>query len=95
MGVKMPHCGFLVVKDLVSPDKSLQCIMGINKISQFRQLVNAEFDTTLGARVDSEWRNVFQKAQTCTVEKTCCMGCWETGRAHTHWVTSDHLGKGI
>ncbi len=69
MGIKMPNCGFLVVKDISSPENTVPCIIGMNIISQCRQLVQAEFDTTLGGKLDSDWRYVFQKVQTCTVNR--------------------------
>uniref|UniRef100_A0A9J8AN32 ribonuclease H n=1 Tax=Cyprinus carpio carpio TaxID=630221 RepID=A0A9J8AN32_CYPCA len=69
MGIKMPDCGFLVVKDVSSPENTVPCILGMNIISRCRQLVQAEFETTLGGKLDSDWRHVFQKVQTCTVNK--------------------------
>lgn len=67
LGITMPNSGFLVVKDISSPGKTVPCIIVINIISQCRQLVQAEFDTTYRGKLDSYWRHVFQKVQTCTV----------------------------
>lgn len=69
MGIKIPNCGFLVVKDISRPENTVPCIIGMNIISQCRQQVQAEFDTTLGGKLDSEWRCVFQKVQACTVNR--------------------------
>lgn len=69
MGIKMPDCGFLVVKNISSPGDTVPCIVGMNIIRQCKQLVQAEFDTTLGGKLDSDWRHVFQQAQTCVVDR--------------------------
>lgn len=62
MGMILPECGFLVVKETPSPS-SVAVLIGMNIISKCRQIVHAEFDTTLGGRLDSDWRAVFQQAQ--------------------------------
>ncbi|XP_048849544.1 uncharacterized protein LOC125719208 [Brienomyrus brachyistius] len=69
MGLKLPSCGFLVVRDPVSTEQSLPCIVGMNIISRCRELVYAEFDTTLGGKLDSDWRDVFQRLQKCSVDR--------------------------
>lgn len=61
MGLKLPNCGFLVVKDSFDDEQSVPCIVGMNIISQCRELVYAEFDTTLGGKLDSDWRDFFRK----------------------------------
>ncbi len=62
MGMTLPECGFLIVKDTPSPS-SMAVLIGMNIISKCRQIVHAEFDTTLGERLDSNWRVAFQQAQ--------------------------------
>lgn len=42
---------------------SVAVLIGMNIISKCRQIVHAEFDTTLGGRLDSNWRVAFQQAQ--------------------------------
>lgn len=70
MGMKIPDCGFLVVKDPQKSQLSVPGIIGMNIISRCRQLVQAEFDTTLGGRVDADWRTAFQNLLKCSPEKT-------------------------
>uniref|UniRef100_A0A3B1KGI5 ribonuclease H n=1 Tax=Astyanax mexicanus TaxID=7994 RepID=A0A3B1KGI5_ASTMX len=70
MGIKIPDCGFLVVKNPESSQSSLPAIIGMNIISRCRQLVQAEFDRTLDAKLDSDWRTVFQQMHKCDVDKT-------------------------
>lgn len=67
MGLKIPDCGFLVVKD--PPNSETAVIIGMNIISRCRQLVHAEFDTVLGGNLDSDWRSAFQQVQKCTVTR--------------------------
>lgn len=69
MGLKIPDCGFLVVKGPQSSQLSVPGIIGMNIISRCRQLVCAEFDTTLEGKLDSDWRTAFQNLQRCTPEK--------------------------
>lgn len=69
MGIKIPDCGFLVVKEPKSSQMTEPCIIGMNIISRCRQLVQSEFHTTLGGPLDKEWRTVFQQMQRCTVDK--------------------------
>ncbi|XP_067381076.1 uncharacterized protein [Channa argus] len=69
MGLKIPNCGFLVLKasDGVTPAE--HCIIGMNVIHKCRQLVVSEFDTVLEGTLDSGWRSAFQQIQTCIVER--------------------------
>lgn len=67
MGMTIPECGFLVVKDPQSSQTMVPGIVGMNIISKCRQLVHAEFDTTLGGTLDSEWRETFQQMQKSNV----------------------------
>lgn len=66
MGMVLPDCGFLIVKD--SPNSStVPGLIGMNIISRCRQIVHAEFDTTLNGHLDSDWREAFQKVQSVDV----------------------------
>ena len=69
MGLKIPDCGFLVVKDPSSLETSVPGIVGMNIISQCRQLVHAEFETTLKGNLESDWRGAFQQVQKCAVRR--------------------------
>ena len=69
MGLKIPDCGFLVVKDPSSLETSVPGIVGMNIISQCRQLVHAEFETTLKGNLESDWRGAFQRVQKCAVRR--------------------------
>lgn len=72
MGMEMSDCGFLVVKDETSassPENTVSCILGMNIISRCRQLVQAEFDATLGGKLDSDSRHFFQKVQTSSMNR--------------------------
>ncbi|KAL0147914.1 hypothetical protein M9458_056791, partial [Cirrhinus mrigala] len=60
MGIVLPECGFLVLRDI--PNSPLvPVLIGMNIIGRCRQLVHAEFDTTLGGRLQSNWREAFQQ----------------------------------
>jgi len=48
---------------------SVPGIIGMNIINRCRQLVHAEFETTLGGELDLDWRNVIQQVQKCKVDK--------------------------
>ncbi len=62
MEMTLPEYGFLVVKETPSPS-TMAVLIGMNIISKCRQILHAEFDTPLGGRLDSNWRVVFQQAQ--------------------------------
>ncbi|XP_056609057.1 uncharacterized protein LOC130426352 [Triplophysa dalaica] len=62
MGMNLPECGFLIVKETPSPSP-VPVLIGMNIISKCRNLVWAEFDTTLRGNLDSNWRVAFQQAQ--------------------------------
>lgn len=68
MGVTLPECGFLVVKDGRN-SSAVPALIGMNIISRCRQLVHAEFDTTLGGELESDWREVFQQMQSVSRAK--------------------------
>lgn len=65
MGLTIPECGFLIIKDDDSKetDPSPPGIIGMNIAKRCRQLVLAEFDTALGGELDSVWREAFQRVQ--------------------------------
>lgn len=67
MGLKIPDCGFLVVRD--PPSSETAGIVGMNIISRCRQLVHAEFETSLGGKLDSDWRSAFQRVQKCDIKR--------------------------
>ncbi len=60
MGIILPECGFLVVRDTLN-SPLVPALIGMNIISRCRQLVHAEFDTTLGGKLQSNWREAFQQ----------------------------------
>lgn len=60
MGIVLPECGFLVVRDTQN-SSLVPALIGMNVISKCRQLVHAEFDTTLGGELQSDWREAFQQ----------------------------------
>ncbi len=60
MGIVLPECGFLVVRDTLN-SPLVPVLIGMNIISRCRQLVHAEFDTTLGGKLQSNWREAFQQ----------------------------------
>ncbi|XP_028290920.1 uncharacterized protein LOC114454569 [Gouania willdenowi] len=54
-----------------SHQEAAQGLIGMNIIKRCKQLVTAEFDTTLKWELDPDWGEVFQRVQTCEVlEKT-------------------------
>lgn len=55
MGLTIPECGFLIVKDGDVPeaDSTPPGIIGMNIAQRCRQLVISEFDNTLGGHFDS------------------------------------------
>lgn len=65
VGLTIPECGFLIIKDddTNEPDSFLPGIIGMNIVKRYRQLALSEFDTTRGGRLDSVWREAFQRVQ--------------------------------
>ena len=63
MGMTVPDWGFLVVKDPQSLQMSVPGIIDININNRCRQLVHAEFETTLEGELEWDWRNVNQQVQ--------------------------------
>ncbi len=63
MGLTIPECGFLIVKDGDVPeaDSTPPGIIGMNIAQRCRQLVISEFDNTLGGHLDSVWREAFHR----------------------------------
>ncbi len=60
MGIVLPECGFLVVRDTLN-SPLVPALIGMNIISRCRQLVHADFDTTFGGKLQSNWREAFQQ----------------------------------
>lgn len=52
MGIVLPECGFLVVRDTLN-SPLVPALIGMNIISRCRQFVHAEFGTTLGGKLQS------------------------------------------
>lgn len=71
MGLTVPECGFLIIRDgdAADPDSSPLGIIGMNIAQRCRQLVLTEFDTTLGGKLDSVWRDAFHRVQEVEVVK--------------------------
>lgn len=94
MGLTVPECGFLVVRDPVPEHTGLEdqelgsdqsrtegkemgqqdkenshtpVLIGMNVIKRCRELAIVSFDLTLGEKLDSAWREAFQRVQTCEV----------------------------
>lgn len=65
MGLTIPECGFLIVRDEGGPesDSTPPGIIGMNIAQRCRQLVLSEFENTLGGQLDSVWREAFQRVQ--------------------------------
>lgn len=64
MGLKIPDCGFLVVRHPTDAEVLVPCIIGMNIIRRCRQLVHAEFENILDGKLDSDWRTVFIRRRT-------------------------------
>ncbi|XP_047673938.1 uncharacterized protein LOC125145409 [Tachysurus fulvidraco] len=96
MGMTLPECVFLIVKEAPSPT-SVAVHIGMNIISKCRQIVHAEFDTTLCGRLDSDWRAVFQQAQSVElVERVSSAQVVGKTPAHVPaWSAATVLIKGI
>lgn len=65
MGITLSECGFLVFRDTQS-SSAVPALIGMNIIGRCRQLVHAEFDTTLGRELQSDWREAFQQVQSAS-----------------------------
>lgn len=63
MGVTIPGCGFLIVRDQNGgeADNSPPGIIGMNIAQRCKQLILAEFDNALGGTLDPDWRVAFTK----------------------------------
>ncbi|RXN06967.1 Retrovirus-related Pol poly from transposon [Labeo rohita] len=96
MGMTLPECGFLIFKETPS-SSSMAVLIGMNIISKCRQIVHAEFDTTLGGRLDSNWRVAFQQAQSVEfVERSSFARVAGKTPAHVPaWSAATVLIKGI
>lgn len=65
MGLTIPECGFLIVRDgdTAEPDPTPPGIIGMNITQRCREFALTEFDTTLGGKLDSVWREAFNRVQ--------------------------------
>lgn len=72
MGLTIPECGFLIVRDGDSsePDLTPPGIIGMNITQRCRELALTEFDTTLGGKLESVWREAFTRVQEVELGKT-------------------------
>lgn len=75
MGITIPECGFLIIKDSTADNKEMDSfppgIIGMNIAKRCKELTLAEFDAALGGKLDSDWREAFQRVQeTELLEKT-------------------------
>lgn len=66
MGLTIPERGFLIVKDSAH-STSVPGLVGMNIVKKCRELVHQEFDTTMGGRLDSCWREVFHRLHSAEV----------------------------
>ena len=66
MGLIIPKRGFLIVKDSAH-SSTVPGLIGMNIVKKCKELVHAEFDTTLQGKCDSRWREAFHLLQTATV----------------------------
>lgn len=62
MGLTIPERGFLIVKDSAH-SSSVPGLIGMNVVKKCKELVHAEFDTTLQGKLDSHWREAFHNLQ--------------------------------
>ncbi|KAI5626698.1 hypothetical protein C0J50_13742 [Silurus asotus] len=95
MGMVLPECGFLIIKGNPCP-ASVPVLIGMNIISKCRQIVHAEFDTTLGGSLDSNWRVAFQQAQSVELVERVSFAR-TVGKTPTHvpaWSVTTVLIKG-
>lgn len=103
MGIALSECGFLVVRDTQS-SSAVPALIGMNIIGICRQLVHAEFDTTLGGELQSDWREVFQQVQSASrLEKRSVArvagketyACtYATDKAYTCFISCHGMGQG-
>ncbi|KAK3560440.1 hypothetical protein QTP86_008445 [Hemibagrus guttatus] len=72
MGLTIPECGFLIVRDAdaAEPDPTPPGIIGMNITQRCREFALTEFDTTLGGKLDSVWREASSHVQDIELKKT-------------------------
>ncbi len=70
MGLTVPECGFLIVRDGETADTTPTGIIGMNITQRCREFALIEFDTTLGGKLDSVWRDSFSCVQDVELVKT-------------------------
>lgn len=85
MGLTIPECGFLIIRDsdAAELDSTPPGIIGMNIAQRCRELALTEFDTTLGGKLDSVWREAFHRVQEVEVIRTLS-AARVTGRTKTH-----------
>lgn len=72
MGLTIPECGFLIVRNggPAESDPTPPGIIGMNITQRCREFALTEFDTTLGGKLDSVWREAFSHVQEIELVKT-------------------------
>ncbi len=83
MGLTIPECGFLIVRDGDTADPTPPGIIGMNIIQRCREFALTEFDTTLGGKLDSVWREAFNRVQEVELVKTMS-SARVSGKGKTH-----------
>lgn len=85
MGLTIPECGFLIVRDgdTAEPDPTPPGIIGMNITQRCREFALTEFDTTLGGKLDSVWREAFNRVQEIELVKTMS-SARVSGKGKTH-----------
>lgn len=66
IGLAIPERGFLIVKDSAQTS-AVPVLIGMNVVKKCRELVCAEFDTTLQGKLELQWREAFHRLQTAKV----------------------------
>ncbi|KAK3526080.1 hypothetical protein QTP70_014642 [Hemibagrus guttatus] len=85
MGITIPERGFLIVRDAdaAEPDPTPPGIIDMNITQGCREFALTEFDTTLGGKLDSLWREAFNHVQDIELEKTTSTAK-VSGKGKTH-----------
>ncbi len=83
MGLTIPECGFLIVRDGDTADPTPPGIIGMNITQRCREFALTEFDTTLGGKLDSVWREAFNRVQEVELVKTM-LSARVSGKGKTH-----------
>ncbi|XP_056303592.1 uncharacterized protein LOC130215772 [Danio aesculapii] len=83
MGLIIPEYGFLIVRDRDTADLTPPGIIGMNITQRCREFALTEFDTTLGGKLDSVWREAFSRVQEVESAKATSVAR-VSGRGKTH-----------